>query len=115
MALVAACDQLFPADPPTFMRQVPHHYADAGALVADIEAGGLRVLDVAHVTLESPPASPMDVAPRYCLGTPVRSEIEARGGDLGAVVSAVAAEIEARLGPAPVRGRMTAHVVAAGA
>jgi len=113
VAVVAACDRLFQHDPPRFMRSVVHHYARVENLVVDIEAAGLRVVDVEQVTLESPPASAADVAAGYCFGTPLRFEIEARGGDLDAVVGAIASEIETRVGVDPVTGRMLAHVVTA--
>lgn len=111
MAVVTACDRLFRHDPPRFMRSLPHHYKSIGNLVDDIEAGGLRVVDVEELVLESPPASPSDIAAGYCYGTPLRFEIEARGGDFDIVVGAIASEIEARLGAAPVTGRMHAYVV----
>jgi SAM-dependent methyltransferase len=110
-AVVDACDRMFPNDPPKFMRSVPHHYDDADDLVDDVEAGGLRVVEVAHVTLESPAASAADIAAGYCLGTPLRSEIEQRDGNLASVVAAATDEIERRLGTGMVRGRMLAHVV----
>ena len=43
----------------------------------------------------------------------VQGVIEARGGDLDAVVGAIASEIETRVGVDPVTGRMLAHVVTA--
>jgi len=110
-AVVTACDRLFPHSPPRFMRSVPHYYANADDLVADIEAAGLRVVEVEQLVLESPPVSPVDIAVGYCFGTPLRSEIEARGGDFDSVVGAIASEIESRLGAEAVTGRMQAHVV----
>lgn len=111
MAVVAACDRLFPRDPPRFIRSVPHHYSDVGKLLSDIEASGLRPVAIEQVVVESPPVSPADVAAGYCFGTPLRSEIAARGGDFDAVLGATTSEIEARLGTTPVTGRMQAHVV----
>lgn len=113
MAVVAACQRLFPRDPPTFLRSAPHYYRNVENLIADIEAGGLRVVDVEELVLHSPPASPADIAAGYCFGTPLRFEIEARGGDLDTAVGAVAAEIEARFSTTAVTGRMHAHVVMA--
>lgn len=110
-AVVTACDRLFPHDPPRFMRSVPHYYANVDDLLADIEAGGLRVVEVEQLVLESPPVSAADIAVGYCFGTPLRSEIEARGGDFEAVVGAIASEIDTRLGASVVTGRMQAHVV----
>ena len=111
MAVVAACDRLFPSDPPTFMRSLPHYYINIADLIDDIEAGGLHVVDVERLVLESPPASAAEIAAGYCLGTPLRYEIEARGGDFDTVVDAIRTEIEARLGTAAVTGRMQAYVL----
>jgi len=110
-AVVTACDRLFPHDPPRFMRSVPHYYANVDDLCADMAAGGLRVVEVEQLVLESPPVSAADIAVGYCFGTPLRSGVEARGGDFDTVVGAIAAEIESRLGAAAVTGRMEAHVV----
>jgi ubiquinone/menaquinone biosynthesis C-methylase UbiE len=110
-AVVTACDRLFPHDPPRFIRSVPHYYANIDHLVADIEAGGLRIVEVKQLVLQSSPASATDIAAGYCYGTPLRSEIEARGGDFDAVVGAIATEIETHFGAGAVTGRMQAHVV----
>lgn len=48
----------------------------------------------------------------YCQGTPLRSEIEARG-DLQAATQACAAAIAQRFGSGPVDGKIQAHVLAA--
>jgi hypothetical protein len=93
------------------MRSVPHYYANVDTLVADMEAAGLRVVEVEQLVLESPQASAVDIAVGYCFGTPLRSEIEARGGDFDSVVGAIASEIEGHLGGGTVTGRMQAYVV----
>lgn len=112
-AAVAVCDRLFPDDPPKFMRSVVHHYSDADALVADVAAAGLRVVELEQLVLEGVAPSAFEIASGYCLGTPLRSEIEARGGDLHGVTNKVAAEIETRLGAKGLSGRMQAHVLTA--
>ena len=112
-AVVTACDRLFPHDPPMFMRSVVHYYANVDDLIADLEGGGLRVVDVEQVVLESPARSAAEIAAGYCLGTPLRSEIDARTGELAAVVDELAVEIESRLDAMRRRGRMQAHVVTA--
>ena len=114
-AVVSACDRLFPDDPPKFMRSVVHRYADVDDLIADVEAGGLRVVEVEQIELESPAPSAAEIAAGYCLGTPLRPEIEARAGKLDAVTDAVASEIASRLNAMQRPGRMRAHVVTASA
>ena len=111
-ALVAALGRVFPDDPPTFMAAVPHGYPDPEVLVADVRAGGLRCVAVESVTLDGHAASAADLAAGYCAGTPLRTEIAARG-DLAAMTAAVAREMTARLGEGPVSATMTAHVVEA--
>jgi SAM-dependent methyltransferase len=111
-ALVAALRRVFPDDPPTFLESVPHGYPDLAVVGADLEAGGLRASAAEPVTLEGYAASAADLTRGYCLGTPLRAEIAARG-ELDAAVGAVAEELAARLGPGPVTGRMTANVVEA--
>jgi SAM-dependent methyltransferase len=111
-ALVAGLERAFPDDPPTFMVTVPHGYADIDVVVADLAAGGLDCMTVESVTLEGRAASAADLAAGYCTGTPLRSEIEARG-DLAGITAVVAQEMKARLGHGAVTGRMTAHVIEA--
>jgi len=111
-ALVAALEERFPDDPPPFLSAVPHGYADVDAVVADLEAGGFECLVADTVTLDGRAESVADVAAGFCTGTPLRAEIEARG-DLPAATAAVTEAMQARFGPGPVTGRMTAHVLEA--
>ena len=111
-ALVAGLERAFPKDPPTFIVSVPHGYADVDVVVTDLHAGGLDCVAVESVTLEGRAASAADVAAGYCTGTPLRSEIEARG-DLTVTTAIVAKEMEARLGAGTVTGWMSAHVIEA--
>ncbi|HEU5448995.1 MAG TPA: class I SAM-dependent methyltransferase [Acidimicrobiia bacterium] len=112
-AVVAALEHLFPDDPPRFLQSVPHGYADLAVIVADLQAGGLEPVSAETVALEGQMASAVDLATGYCTGTPLRAQIEARGGDPAAAIVVVAEELERRLGAGPVAGRMTAHVVEA--
>ena len=111
-AVVAGLGRVFPDDPPRFLQSVPHGYADAAVVVADLRAGGFEQVSAETVTLEGQAASAVDLATGYCTGTPLRAEIEARG-DLAAAIVVVAEELERRLGTGPVAGRMTAHIVEA--
>ena len=45
-----------------------------------------------------------------CQGTPLRTEIEARGGTLGDATAHAAKAIAQQFGIGPVEGRMQAHV-----
>ncbi|HTK63414.1 MAG TPA: methyltransferase domain-containing protein [Pseudonocardia sp.] len=101
----------FPADPPKFLNDIPHGYADPARITADVTAGGLVCDSLDTITLTGT-ADAADVALGFCTGTPVRAEIEARG-DLDATTALIKSEMRARLGDGPVTGTMSAHVVVA--
>jgi SAM-dependent methyltransferase len=112
VALMAGLERAFPDDPPTFISAIPHGYADVDAVVADLRDGGLEVRSLETLTLEGRAASAADIATGFCTGTPLRPAIEARA-DLTTTVEIVTREMESRLGPGEVTGRMTAHVIQA--
>lgn len=113
LAVVAGLERAFPDDPPRFLQSVPHGYADLDIVVADLRAGGLEPVTAETVTVEGQMQSSVDLATGYCTGSPLRAQIEARGGDAAATIVFVAEELERRLGAGPVAGRMAAHVVEA--
>jgi SAM-dependent methyltransferase len=103
---------LFPADPPRFMARTPHGYHDREAIGRDLAAGGFRAkARIDTVAARSRADSPLIPALAYCQGTPLRSEIEARGGKLQEATAAAAAEIARRFGSGAVDGKIQAHVV----
>ncbi|WP_411105299.1 class I SAM-dependent methyltransferase [Streptomyces sp. cmx-4-9] len=108
-ALQAGLERAFPADPPQFLRTVPHGYADPAAVAADLAAAGLAVAEEQELTLEGRAPSAADVATGFLAGTPVRAAVEERGGGPSAV-AAVTEEMTSRLGPGPVTAPMTAYV-----
>ncbi|MFN2606858.1 MAG: class I SAM-dependent methyltransferase [Acidimicrobiales bacterium] len=110
-AVLDGLAQAFPDDPPRFLASVPHADADPGRLLADLRAGGFADVQVETVTLETTAPSARDLAVGYCAGTPVRAEIDQRGGGLAPAVDAVVTAIEDRLGlnGGPGTGRMAAH------
>jgi len=87
VAVVAALEQMFTNDPPTFLASVPHGYANSDLAIADLAAW-------------------------YCTGTPLRAEIEARW-DLEATAAVVVKEMERRLGGGPVTAKMAAYIIEA--
>jgi SAM-dependent methyltransferase len=111
-AIIAGLNRAFPDDPPTFMISVPHGYSDVDVIVSDLRAGGFDSVPIESVTLEGHAASVADLAAGYCVGTPLRPAIEARG-DLTTVIAIIATEVDAQLGAGPVSGSMTAHVIEA--
>jgi SAM-dependent methyltransferase len=112
VALMAALERIFPADPPTFLARTPHGYADPDRIVADLRAAGLRCAEMHAVTLRGRAESVAGLATGYCTGTPVRAEIVDRG-DLTTTTAAVVRELEAQWGSGPITTGMTAHVVEA--
>jgi len=108
-ALMASLERVFPGDPPTFVADVPHGYADIEVIAGDLRAGGLECRSVESLTLQGRADSAADVAAGFCTGTPLRLAIEARG-DLAAATALVQDEMTAHLGAGPVTARMTAHV-----
>ena len=108
-----ALAKLYPADPPRFMARTPHGYGDRQVVSADLRAGGFNQPPrIDTVAARSRAASPRVPAVAYCQGTPLRSEIEARGGPLAEATSACERAIAARFGDGPVDGKIQAHIVA---
>jgi SAM-dependent methyltransferase len=111
-ALTAGIQDAFPDDPPTFIVDVPHGYADVGAVTADLSAGGLEVVSADSITLDGRSSSAADVAMGFCTGTPLRAGIEKRG-DLAANTAVISKTMTSLLGEGPVTCKMTAYVVEA--
>jgi SAM-dependent methyltransferase len=107
-----ALAELFPADPPRFMARTPHGYHDATTIRRDLAGGGFPEARIDTVTERSRAPSARDVAIAYCQGTPLRSEIEARGSLEQATLAATRA-LESRFGSGPVDGKIQALVVVA--
>jgi SAM-dependent methyltransferase len=105
---------VFPDDPPRFMARTPHGYHDRATIEQDLRRGGFAdAAQIDTVAARSRAASAREPAIAYCQGTPLRSEIEARGAArLGEATDAAAAAITRRFGPGPVDAKIQAHVVA---
>jgi ubiquinone/menaquinone biosynthesis C-methylase UbiE len=106
--------ELFPADPPLFIGRVLHGYADNETIDDDLTAAGFTDAIYSSVELPYAAASAHDVAAGYCLGTPLRAEIEARApGETASVTQATAAALERRFGTGPIEAGMRAHIISA--
>ena len=111
-----AVAEMFPADPPRFIAQVPHGYHDPNVIVADLRAAGFTTIAVETVTQRSVAPSCTDPAIGFCQGSPLRNEIVARDAKrLAEATQAAAERIKARFGSGPVDGKIQAHVVTASA
>jgi len=105
---------LFPADPPRFMARTPHGHSDLDRLAQDLADAGFKTPRFETVAARSRASSARVAAFAYCQGTPLRGEIESRGGvTLADATAACTAAIAARFGDGPVDGKIQAHVVAA--
>jgi ubiquinone/menaquinone biosynthesis C-methylase UbiE len=103
-----------PEDPPTFVRQVPHGYADPDQVRADLHAAGFEQVEVEVVALTGRASSAQQVATAFLGGTP--AGLPARAGSPARFADAVAAVTSAlvrRYGEVPVEAPMTALVVTA--
>ncbi len=114
-ARVQQCmEDLFPGDPPSYLAKVLHGSAENEAVDDDLTLAGFA--DAIYTIVDKPyaAASARDAATGYCLGTPLRAEIEARAnGDTASVVEAVAAALKRRFGSGPIEATMRAHVISA--
>jgi SAM-dependent methyltransferase len=104
---------LFPDDPPQFMRRTPHGYHDRATIERDLRAGGFSLpAQIETIAERSRAPSPRHPAIALCEGSPLRSEIEARGaGRLAEAVAACTDAIARRFGTGAVDGKIQAHVV----
>ena len=112
--VTTALRSVFPADPPLFLARVPHGYHDLSTIAKDLKQGGFGAVPRTDtVAAHSRAASARRPAMAYCLGTPLRNEIEARDpARLDAATDAAAQALAARFGSGAVDARIQAHVVA---
>ncbi|MFJ9539732.1 class I SAM-dependent methyltransferase [Streptomyces sp. NPDC101225] len=111
-AFQAALEKALPDGAPTFLRDVPHGYADPAVVAADLTAAGLTLGTVEEVTLEGVAPSAASVAMGFLTGTPVNAALEARA-DAQALRAAVTRTMTEGLGAGPVAAPMTATVYTA--
>jgi ubiquinone/menaquinone biosynthesis C-methylase UbiE len=104
----------FPDDPPRFMARTPHGYHDVALIRSDLAKAGFSNVTIETRAEHSRAPSPRYVAVAYCQGTPLRTEIEARGPDrLEAATDHAAAAIADKHGSGEVAAKIQAHVILA--
>ena len=108
--VTGALSGLFPKDPPRFMARTPHGYHEADLIARDLASAGFGVPHLETVSARSVAPTPLDVAIAYCQGTPLRSEIDARGS-LEEATQVAARAVEARFGTGPLDAKIQAIVV----
>lgn len=105
---------VFPDDPPRFLARTPHGYHDAALIREELRRAGFTDIAIATHAKQSHAPSARDAAAAYCLGTPLRNEIEARDASLLQLATDRAAQaIARRHGTGPVAGKIQAHVIVA--
>ena len=111
--VTAALAPMFQNDPPRFLARTPHGYFDHAEIEHDVAAGGFSgAPQIVTVTARSRAESARVPAIAYCHGTPLRSEIEARGASrLDEATDVAAAALGAKFGPRDVDGKIQALVV----
>jgi SAM-dependent methyltransferase len=98
--------------PPSFVRRVPHGYADADAIRSDLTAAGFPTAAVETVAL-TVRASAADYARGICEGTPLAADL---GDSVETAIRAATDALLAELGtgePDEIEGVDTAHLVVA--
>jgi ubiquinone/menaquinone biosynthesis C-methylase UbiE len=112
--VTTALASVFPDDPPRFMARTPHGYHDRAAIERDLAGGGFsKPARIETLAARSKAQSPRAPAIAYCQGTPLRSEIEARGASRLAEATDISeAAIAKRFGDGAVDGKIQAHIVA---
>jgi len=108
-----ALAELFPSDPPRFLARTPHGYHDISLIRSELEAAGFSDINILTRAEESRASSARTPALAYCEGTPLRNEIEVRGGDLGKATDHAARAIAQRHGSGEVAAKIQAHVISA--
>ena len=114
MAVSDAVAELFPGDPPQFLRRTPHGYHDTEAITSELQEAGFARVEFETVEHRSRASSPDDPAIGFCQGTPLRNEIEARDASrLGEATEAASQAVRRRFGDGPIEGKIQAHVFSA--
>jgi ubiquinone/menaquinone biosynthesis C-methylase UbiE len=105
---------VFPDDPPRFLARTPHGYHHEKQIREEVKAAGFTNISIDAVDARSKAPSPRDPAIAYCQGTPLRSEIEARGAPgLQEATNRAADAMARKFGTGAVDGRIRALVISA--
>jgi SAM-dependent methyltransferase len=107
-----ALARAFPDDPPRFLERTPYAYHERARIEQDLAAGGFEANpEIVTLPKTSRARSAHEAALAFCQGSPLRGEIEARGGRLEEVAGAAAVAIARKFGDGPIAAPMQAHVV----
>jgi ubiquinone/menaquinone biosynthesis C-methylase UbiE len=106
--------ELFPDDPPLFMREGPFGYNDVAKIERDLNDAGFTGVTIDTVELRSRAASSDEAATALCYGTPMGVEVEDRApGTLDRAFEKVKSGLRLFDGPNGFDAPMSAHIVTA--
>jgi len=109
-----AVTAVFRHNPPRFLARTPHGYHDVALIRKDLRCAGFADAQIETQTKASCAPSARDVATAYCLGMPLRNQVEGRDAGLFSSLWTVLPEaIASRRDEGPVTGKLEAHVVVA--
>ena len=105
---------MFPDDPPLFMREGPFSYHDPSRITSDLRDAGFDTVEIETIELPSRASSAREAAEALCYGTPMGLEIADRAsGSLERVFGAVEQAFRKFEGADGIDAPMSAHVVTA--
>lgn len=107
-----ALEQLFPSDPPTFLR-TPFGFHDARAIEGMAREAGFEDVAVERVELLGRSPSARHLATGMTRGSPLALALEERGADLDAVAEAIARALRDGDGAVPFAAPLAALVITA--
>jgi len=112
--ITGALAEMFPDDPPRFLPRTPYGHHDKQAVIDQVRSAGFAKVVAETVTRRSMAPNCHNAVIGFVQGSPLRSEIEARGADrLAEATEAAARRIAERFGQGPVDGMIQAHVFTA--
>lgn len=112
--VTTALADVFPNDPPSFLRRTPHGHYDPAVYQAELNTAGFEEVTIDTVDQISTAANPAIPAIAYCQGTPLRNEIEARSQpSLEEATNLATDAIGTRFGASSVQGRIRGFVITA--
>ena len=111
--VATAVAAMFPGDPPSFLSRTPYGYSDRSVIQRDLSAGGfLAHAQLTTIAKRSRADSGNIPAIAFCLGTPLKNEIEARDPTRVATAVDVSTQaLVARFGDGGLNSRMQACIV----
>ncbi len=113
-ALSDALCALFPENPPSFFRRVPHGHHDKKQIEADLHAAGFDKVVIETVEQRCRARSAEQAAIGLCHGSPLRAELEAFGpGALDKATEAATLALSRLSGANGIDAPMSAHVFSA--